>query len=344
MAARGDPSSLWLLLVGLTRSTDRSRVPPLKHHIWRMVANKIFDAGSYVINMTDGATCYSQQVTGVYEHFSVNHQLKEWTRPVDATFNVETGEKHVTLASTNFKDSEWQKLNSQLPRGLSVKTKGEIRTKMNYVRSAQWRMMIRGEEPWAAFCQAAVAWKQEHASEAAGVEEELRRSGDDPGEDDVAEELDGGIYEADAGAPGPPYGFEATGERELLMAERRARAELLKEGSDAVVAAPAASNWDAEDTSETEESGEHEYGISSDGASRPAEPKRGCFEAEGGPSDGEGAADQVWAGDEEPNHEEIRLALEQTKSALCVRFQEVAPESAWTTTTRMLSRTPSRSA
>ena len=62
--ARGDPSSLWLLLLGLTRSADKSRVPPLKHYIWRMVANTIFDKDSYVTNSTDGASAYKQPHEG----------------------------------------------------------------------------------------------------------------------------------------------------------------------------------------------------------------------------------------------------------------------------------------
>ena len=63
--ARGDPSSLWLLLVGLTRSADKSRVPPLKKYIWRMVGQTLFDEDSDVIDMSDGARAYKQKIIGV---------------------------------------------------------------------------------------------------------------------------------------------------------------------------------------------------------------------------------------------------------------------------------------
>ena len=43
VAQRGDPSKIWLLSLGLTRSAQKGRVPPLKWYLWRMIANTIFD-------------------------------------------------------------------------------------------------------------------------------------------------------------------------------------------------------------------------------------------------------------------------------------------------------------
>ena len=118
--ARGDPSSLWLLLVGRTRSAEKSRVPPLKHYIWRMVARTLFDEDSHVVVLTDGASAYRQEVEGVDEQHACNHQKKEWTKSVEVLHNVETRKRRQTYASTNFLDGEWRKLKEQVPRGISV--------------------------------------------------------------------------------------------------------------------------------------------------------------------------------------------------------------------------------
>jgi hypothetical protein len=220
VCARGAPGHVWLVLVGLTRSAEKSRVPQLKHYIWKMVCNTLFDNGSHMINMTDGAGAYNVPHEGVLEHHAVNHQANEWTRPADATFNLETGEKRATLASTNYLDSQWQKIKEQMPRGLSVTTAGGIRTKM---RSAQWRMMIRGEDRWQAFCEAAVTWRSERADLEA--EMEIDPTCVDEIEDEASdEEPDGIVVEQDGQRP-VPFGFEATGELALLQKERRVRAE-----------------------------------------------------------------------------------------------------------------------
>ena len=62
---RGQPSSIWLLLVGLTCSRDVGRVPPLKHYIWRMVSRTLFDADTHAVNMTDGCFAYRQDTLGI---------------------------------------------------------------------------------------------------------------------------------------------------------------------------------------------------------------------------------------------------------------------------------------
>ena len=73
MVARGDPSSLWLLLVGLTRSRDRSRVPPLKHYMWRLTSGALFDKDSHVITMFDGTSVYEQTSEDIDDHYVCNH-------------------------------------------------------------------------------------------------------------------------------------------------------------------------------------------------------------------------------------------------------------------------------
>lgn len=327
VVARGDPSSLWLLLVGLTRSTDRSRVPPLKKYIWRMVANTIFDKDSHIVNMTDGACAYDQDVVGVVERFSVNHQLKEWTRPVNALANAETLERRATLASTNFLDSTWRKLKAQLPGGLSIRTQGGIKTKMHFVRSAQWRMLIRGQDPWAAFCTAAVAWKNDrHPAGAAAAEgDDLWRDGDEPVDGDADEILDGDLPLAEAGMESIPFGFEATGDWSVLARERRARADTPMEDSIAGAIALGASNWDADTNSDhTEICDDFEEEAANDGAIGSPVAKRGCPSAKIGPVDATIAPVE----DDDAFHEEMRSALEDVKSELCARFKNIAPTDA----------------
>ena len=147
---RGQPETLWLLSVGLTRSQDKARVPALKHSIWRAACDALMDAESNFVHMTDGASAYTQPHCGILEHFAVNHGEHEWTRPEDVLMNWETGERGGPLASTNYLDSCWQKLKAQVPRGLAARTAGETKTMMNYVRAAQWRMQTRGEDKWEA--------------------------------------------------------------------------------------------------------------------------------------------------------------------------------------------------
>ena len=113
------------------------------------------------------------------------------------------------LASTNYLDSEWQKVKRQIPAGIGVMTLGGVRTKMNYVRAAQWRMMTRGEDKWQVFCEAARAWT------------------DGPIVPEVAEGLVVPQGEQlEVVPPGePPFGFEATGEAHLLASERALRSQ-----------------------------------------------------------------------------------------------------------------------
>ena len=128
-----------------TYTAQKGRVPPLKHYIWRLIGNTLFDDDTLAIGCSDGATAYSQVLRGIIERYAVNHSIQEWTRPVQALFNVDTQERRGTLASSNFIDSDWRKIKKQVPDGISVSTLGGVKTKMMYVRCAQWRMMVRGE-------------------------------------------------------------------------------------------------------------------------------------------------------------------------------------------------------
>lgn len=248
VAIRGGPASFWLILVGLTRSTDRDRVAPLRKYIWRMVCNTIFDKESHMVNCTDGAVAYLEPHIGIDEHRKINHSLQEWSRSEEVLFNVETGERKITYISTNYLDSQWQKVKQQVPRGLEVKTAAGIRTKMKYVRSAQWRMMTRGEDKWQAFCEASEKWRvyqQRHQSKEAYETEKQRVEGDevrmeDEEPEDVVEHV---VGPAEVGLP--PTGFEATGEFALLMQERQTRAEL-KQTMEADKSGKAPMGWKAD--------------------------------------------------------------------------------------------------
>ena len=107
-----------------------------------------------------------------------------------------------------------------------MKSLGGIRLKMDYARSAQWRLMTKGEDKWKAFCEASVRWRSERDV----VGDDTVLSGDEASDDEVDE--------AKMDIPdGLEVGFDATGERGLLLRERRLRAELAK-ASDAYAQQP----------------------------------------------------------------------------------------------------------
>ena len=80
-----------------------------------MIAHTVFDEDSHVVDMSDGATGYRQVLAGIDYQFWVNHQEKEWTKPMDVPFNLETGETRHTLISTNMIDGSWHKVKEQIP-------------------------------------------------------------------------------------------------------------------------------------------------------------------------------------------------------------------------------------
>ena len=140
----------------------------------RMVCDTLFGKDSYIIAMSDGAGAYRQEHAGIFEHHAVNHQEKEWTRPEEPVWNVETGDTRPTFASTHYIDSQWQTNKMQLPRGIGVSTPAGVKLKMLFVRAAQWRMMLRGQDKWEAFCKAHKAWREEQG---AGISERAKQGG-----------------------------------------------------------------------------------------------------------------------------------------------------------------------
>ena len=145
----------------------------------------------------------------------MNHSEKDWTRPVRALFNVTDDERKACLASTKIIDSTLRCLKTQIPRGMEVTTAGARRTKMNYIRSAQWRLMMRE-----AFC---VAVQRRRAGARTGGPTESERAAT-PVQDRV-----GNV----------DTGFEATGGAAELRREAAETARL-KHSAAALVDAPTA--------------------------------------------------------------------------------------------------------
>jgi hypothetical protein len=72
-------------------------------------------------------------------------------------------------------DSLWGKLKDDVPKGLRVDTEDGRRCKFEYIRAAQWRIIIGSEDPWRAFCDAAVRWQRLHAEDRAQLLPRLSR-------------------------------------------------------------------------------------------------------------------------------------------------------------------------
>ena len=133
--ARGDPAGFWLIFVGLARTTERDRVASPRVHIWTMACNTMFDSTSHIVTNTDGAATDVHQHTGIDEHHSVNHEVEEWARREKVSSSVETGDRKCTHISTNYLDSQWQKVQEPIPRGVEVKPVANVRINMDDVRS-----------------------------------------------------------------------------------------------------------------------------------------------------------------------------------------------------------------
>ena len=119
-----------LMEVGVTKSREHSRVPPMEKWIWRAVCTAIFEDTAHLILCTDGAPCYQlaypAESAGVVEHYRVNHEEREWTRPEPCVlWNSKTGEVRFALVGTQYLDSTWHRVKSFMPKGLSVKHTGQ---------------------------------------------------------------------------------------------------------------------------------------------------------------------------------------------------------------------------
>lgn len=78
---RGDPEKMYLVPVGLTRSVDQGRLPPLKPSAWKGICDKIFTTDSKVVLMSDGAGAYKDiGHPGLVHKEAVAHEKKEFSR------------------------------------------------------------------------------------------------------------------------------------------------------------------------------------------------------------------------------------------------------------------------
>jgi hypothetical protein len=175
---RGNLGECHLRSMGITKSLDfgdGSPPPPLSAKVWDAAAADAFQEGSNVVLMTDGAMEYRQEKAGIVEHHWVNHSARprENARAVDMLLNAQTGERGQGIASTNFIDSEWGRLEQHIPRAIGARTEEQRRVLEEYIRAAQWRRMVSTGSAWEQWCAAAAAWIQEQQEGQAKVLERL---------------------------------------------------------------------------------------------------------------------------------------------------------------------------
>jgi hypothetical protein len=175
VVARGDPTCIWLIEVGVTQSVELGRVPPMEKEIWEHVCLTIFPAAAKLVLMTDGAACYRidypKHCPAVVEHYRVNHSEHEWTRPEPSVmWNPATKETRFCLAGTQYLDSTWRRCKSMVPKGLCMQKPGDRVTKAVYVRAQQWRLMTEGTDRWGEFMKALRCYYDLGAKERAEVD------------------------------------------------------------------------------------------------------------------------------------------------------------------------------
>ena len=95
----------------------------------------MFDDESYIVNLTDGASAYTQKIAGILQHFAVDHQEKEWTMAVEALFDVSADTNRPTFAGTNTIDPFWKRAKSKIPQGISYMKQRALR--VAYLRSGR---------------------------------------------------------------------------------------------------------------------------------------------------------------------------------------------------------------
>lgn len=159
VVTRGDMTSLVIWEYGVTKSTGHGPIPPATHDKWKTKCDELFNKDSHVVLFSDGAACYEEEHEGIVEHHAVIHSNHEYTRPEMVTVNVETGQKKSLLVGTQLLDCCWGRLKDDVPPGLAVNTEAGRATKTEYIRAAQWRIIIGTENPWEAFCAAARKWQ-----------------------------------------------------------------------------------------------------------------------------------------------------------------------------------------
>jgi hypothetical protein len=151
---RGDNSKLWLQEVGITESEGEPRVPPLKNEVWLEAANTVFSNATNAVLMTDSASAYKNvNQAGVVQKFSVNHSEHEYSRSVEVMEDVVTKAAVPGMAGTQLLDHDWRLMKAELPvTGLTARTPDGRARLANYIRAAQWKLMVSNTDRWPIFC------------------------------------------------------------------------------------------------------------------------------------------------------------------------------------------------
>jgi hypothetical protein len=143
--------------VGVATSVD-SKPPPISAAFWRPVEARLLNASANIVQMTDGALeCRQHTPVGVVAKYWVNHEEKEWTRPIYGGIlaDVCTKERREGLAGTQTLDPLWGKLEECIPRNGSARTPEQRELLDMYIRAGQWRRMLGVADTWSEWCKAA---------------------------------------------------------------------------------------------------------------------------------------------------------------------------------------------
>ena len=154
---RGNTEFLWLTPVGVTTSRNNPRLPPLEKEKWMAVCSEVFNEETNGVLMTDSAKAYaSYKPVGIAEHFTVNHQEKEYSRSVSVLKDTSSGTRRAGMAGTQTLDHEWALLKQDIPlTGVRARTECQRAEVDMYIRAAQWKRQLSTRDRWPAFCEAA---------------------------------------------------------------------------------------------------------------------------------------------------------------------------------------------
>ena len=161
---RGRPDTLYIEVVGITKSVGEPRVPPLHKERWHELARRLFSEDTNGALMVDGARCYISTASacpGIVEVFSVNHSEGIFARSIECVSDVskpfdDPQRLRPAMAGTQCIDSEWKRMKDELPptRLKGIFEEGRQRA-VKYIRMAQWKRHVYREDRWEAFCAAA---------------------------------------------------------------------------------------------------------------------------------------------------------------------------------------------
>jgi hypothetical protein len=108
------------------------------------------------------------------------------------------GTRRPAMAGTQLIDREWGILKEGLPKHLSARTAAGQAEFAEHIRAGQWTRMLRTEDRWPRFCEAAAAYRLE--ANAASTDEPAPEQPDD-GDGDATGHFP---VESEAGNPGGP--------------------------------------------------------------------------------------------------------------------------------------------